>query len=174
MTSFKRRTTLKNDDTDDAREKSNYCPIIAAKVKWTITSFSGKLKKKSNKITHSHSYFTHALSLTLTLTYTRTFTLTFLILLCVSGIWKSFGGYGFRLILIFANDTAAPKIVACIKSGQKWPPKNHLTTFTKVQSKSLIHTVYVSFSRVHPLSSEGEGRCTILRLVIIIRLSSFF
>ena len=31
--------------------------------------------------------------------------------------------------------------VAQIKSGQKWLKNNHLTTFAKVQSKSLIHSL---------------------------------
>ena len=49
----------------------------------------------------------------------------------------------FRLNLIFAITPTAHKNVAHFKSGQKWIKNNHLTPFTKVKSKSLIHTVLI-------------------------------
>ena len=35
-----------------------------------------------------------------------------------------------------------PKHITQVKSGQKWPKSNHLNSFIKVKSKSLVHTVW--------------------------------
>ena len=40
-----------------------------------------------------------------------------------------------------ANFHRYPKNIASFKSGQKWPQKNHLNSFTNVQCKSVIYTL---------------------------------
>ena len=60
---------------------------------------------------------------------------------CVSGIWTSLTwlwGFGLKLKPITSDDYDASKIVAHIEVFKKWHKNNHLTTFTKVQSKTLI------------------------------------
>ena len=54
--------------------------------------------------------------------------------------WKWWFGNGSSSIT--GKDGAAYKFVAHVQSGQKGPPKNsHPANFTRVQSKSLIHSV---------------------------------
>ena len=69
--------------------------------------------------------------------------------------------FGFRHEPIFETSSAALKMVAHIKSGQKWNKNNSLSTFA-IQSKFLIH--YVEFesssltaNQIHPCSGVGLG-----------------
>ena len=55
------------------------------------------------------------------------------------------------LMTIFAN---APKILQTskvVESGHKWPKNTHPTTFTKVQSKSLINPLFLSFETTNSI-----------------------
>ena len=73
----------------------------------------------------------------------------------VSEIWTSLtwlGWFGFRLKPIFATAKAASKNTTCFKSDPKWLENNHLAKFTKVQSKSLTHSVHSkSFAKTTPI-----------------------
>ena len=63
-------------------------------------------------------------------------------------IWTLFTVVDFRLEPMSGNDHVAPALVPHVKSGQKWPENNHLTTFAKVHSESLKHSVEVSHKLV--------------------------
>ena len=46
--------------------------------------------------------------------------------------------------MIVTNAIAASKNASHFKSGQKWLKTNHLDYFTKLKSKSLIHSMVVN------------------------------
>ena len=50
-------------------------------------------------------------------------------------------GLNLGLSQFFATAQAASKNTNPFKNGQEWPENSHLSAFTKVQSKSLIHIV---------------------------------
>ena len=47
----------------------------------------------------------------------------------------------FGLRLDHTYDPATLKNVANFKSGQQWPQKSHLTSFTKIESNFMIHSM---------------------------------
>ena len=50
--------------------------------------------------------------------------------------------FGFRLKPISGNNRPAQETVAHIQSSEKWNQTNHCATFTKVQYKSLKHSLF--------------------------------
>jgi len=65
----------------------------------------------------------------------------------VSEIWTNLTWlwwFGFRLEPISDKDQATAIIVALFKNGQKWHKNNHLATFSKDQSKSLIYFIQIA------------------------------